>query len=107
MNQSDAELFRKKTLGFLWLVGVCFFNTVPLFIISVLANLGPVSSFHLNTMNVLKLYCIVEVIRPLPRCMVQIFAVFLRFHFWCSATCHFWDLWFLLTHYHALVNEGA
>lgn len=71
MNQSDAELFRKKMLGFLWLVGVCFFNTVPLFIISVLANLGPVSSFHLHTsINELKRYCIVEDIRPLPRCMV-------------------------------------
>lgn len=39
MNKSDGEIARKKMLGVLWLVVVCFFNTVPLFIISVLANL--------------------------------------------------------------------
>lgn len=44
MNASDAELARKKTLGFVWLCAVCFFNTVPLFVISVLANLNSVSS---------------------------------------------------------------
>jgi len=42
MNRSDAELAHKRLLGFLWLVTVCFFNTVPLFIISVLANLDSV-----------------------------------------------------------------
>ena len=39
MNKSDGEIARKKMVGVLWLVVVCFFNTVPLFIISVLANL--------------------------------------------------------------------
>jgi calcium permeable stress-gated cation channel len=39
MNKSDGEIARKKLMGVLWLVVVCFFNTVPLFIISVLANL--------------------------------------------------------------------
>ncbi|KAG6841425.1 hypothetical protein C0991_011319 [Blastosporella zonata] len=39
MNKSEGELFRKRVIGFLWLAGVCFFNTVPLFIISILANL--------------------------------------------------------------------
>ncbi|KAF9486012.1 DUF221-domain-containing protein [Pholiota conissans] len=45
MNRSDAELARKKMLGFVWLFFVCFFNTVPLFIISVLANLGPLRTY--------------------------------------------------------------
>ncbi|KAF9451515.1 DUF221-domain-containing protein [Macrolepiota fuliginosa MF-IS2] len=39
MNKTSGELARKKTVGFLWLCLVCFFNTVPLFIISILANL--------------------------------------------------------------------
>lgn len=39
MNKSEGELARKKTIGFVWLAVVCFFNTVPLFIISILANL--------------------------------------------------------------------
>src|SRR5436853_180455 len=42
MNNSDAELARRRLLGFVWLFFVCFFNTVPLFIISVLANLDSV-----------------------------------------------------------------
>jgi len=42
MNRSDAELAHKRLLGFVWLLVVCFFNTVPLFIISVLANLDSV-----------------------------------------------------------------
>jgi len=50
MNRSDAELAHKRLLGFLWLVTVCFFNTVPLFVISILANLDSVrcSSFLLQ-----------------------------------------------------------
>ena len=36
---------RKKTIGFLWLTLVCFFNTVPLFAVSVLANLSGLQLF--------------------------------------------------------------
>ena len=43
MSKSDIELARKKTIGFWFLALVCFFNTVPLFVISVLANLSSVS----------------------------------------------------------------
>ncbi|KAG5727100.1 hypothetical protein E4T56_gene20354 [Termitomyces sp. T112] len=39
MNKSPSELYHKKTIGFLWLAAVCFFNTVPLLFISILANL--------------------------------------------------------------------
>lgn len=47
MNKSDAELAHKRLIGISWLIGVCFFNTVPLLIISVLANLGSVRSSFL------------------------------------------------------------
>lgn len=43
MNKSPAEIRAKRMIGFLWLALVCFFNTVPLFIISILANLNSVS----------------------------------------------------------------
>ncbi|KAJ3828835.1 DUF221-domain-containing protein [Lentinula raphanica] len=45
MNKSPGEIRAKRTIGFLWLTLVCFFNTVPLFIISVLANLNAIKSF--------------------------------------------------------------
>ncbi|KAF8806572.1 DUF221-domain-containing protein [Phlegmacium glaucopus] len=42
MAKTDAELARKKLLGFIWLSIVCFFNTAPLFVISILANLDSI-----------------------------------------------------------------
>ncbi|KAJ3918471.1 DUF221-domain-containing protein [Lentinula edodes] len=45
MNKSPAEIRAKRMIGFLWLALVCFFNTVPLFIISILANLNAIKSF--------------------------------------------------------------
>ncbi|THH05494.1 hypothetical protein EW146_g9887, partial [Bondarzewia mesenterica] len=45
LNKSDGEIMRKKTMGWVWLVVVCFFNTVPLFAISILANLSSLTSF--------------------------------------------------------------
>ena len=45
MRLSDGEVTRKKIHGFLWLAFVCFVNTVPLLIISILANLSSVSVF--------------------------------------------------------------
>jgi hypothetical protein len=43
VTKSDGEIARRKILGFLWLALVCFFNTLPLAIISALANLNSVS----------------------------------------------------------------
>ena len=40
---------RAQTIGWLWLVAVCAFNTIPLLIISVLANLAsvrPLPRYH-------------------------------------------------------------
>ncbi|KAF9031214.1 DUF221-domain-containing protein [Hymenopellis radicata] len=45
MNKADGELARKKAMGFLLLAAVCFFNTVPLFIISILANLSTLTAY--------------------------------------------------------------
>jgi len=39
MRKSDGELARKRTIGFWFLALVCFFNTLPLLVISFLANL--------------------------------------------------------------------
>ncbi|KAL1745047.1 hypothetical protein HDZ31DRAFT_37333 [Schizophyllum fasciatum] len=43
MNMTDGERARKSMIGTTILVIVCFFNTVPLFVISILANLSSVS----------------------------------------------------------------
>ncbi|KAJ7125115.1 hypothetical protein C8R44DRAFT_618715 [Mycena epipterygia] len=45
MNKSDAEIARKRTMGFVWLAVVCFFNTIPLFVISILANLASLTAY--------------------------------------------------------------
>ncbi|KAF8839103.1 DUF221-domain-containing protein [Paxillus ammoniavirescens] len=45
LNKSPAELFGNKLIGFLLLVLVCFFNTIPLFVISILANLSSISAY--------------------------------------------------------------
>ncbi|KAG7091101.1 hypothetical protein E1B28_010156 [Marasmius oreades] len=42
MSKSNSELRSKRMIGFVWLVLVCFFNTLPLFIISILANLNQI-----------------------------------------------------------------
>ena len=42
ITKSDAELAHKRLIGICWLFAVCFINTVPLLVISVLANLGSV-----------------------------------------------------------------
>jgi hypothetical protein len=48
MNKSDAELAHKRLIGITWLVTVCFFNTVPLLVISFLANLDSVCIHKLS-----------------------------------------------------------
>jgi hypothetical protein len=54
MNKSDAELAHKRLMGIIWLVGVCFFNTVPLLVISFLANLDSVCIHKLSLESYLK-----------------------------------------------------
>lgn len=45
MHKSPAEIFQKRVIGFLLMVLVCFFNTIPLFAISILANLSSISAY--------------------------------------------------------------
>lgn len=46
MEKTPAQIRAKRTIGFLWLALVCFVNTVPLFVISLLANLDNVGAFN-------------------------------------------------------------
>ncbi|OBZ69734.1 hypothetical protein A0H81_10261 [Grifola frondosa] len=45
LSCTKSEISRKQALGWIWLIAVCFFNTVPLFIISILANLASLTAF--------------------------------------------------------------
>ncbi|KAJ7794297.1 hypothetical protein B0H14DRAFT_2392616 [Mycena olivaceomarginata] len=45
MTKSDGEIARKRMMGFIWLAVVCFFNTIPLFAISILANLAALTTW--------------------------------------------------------------
>ena len=42
---SDSTRARQQLMGWLWLALICFFNTVPLLIISLLANLSSVAQY--------------------------------------------------------------
>ncbi|KDQ55248.1 hypothetical protein JAAARDRAFT_134456 [Jaapia argillacea MUCL 33604] len=45
ITKSPADVARLKMTGFIILAVICFFNTVPLFVISILANLTAIASF--------------------------------------------------------------
>ncbi|KAF8526059.1 DUF221-domain-containing protein [Hysterangium stoloniferum] len=45
LNASEATLVRKKTMGWIWLSVFAFFNTIPVFAISILANLNAIAHF--------------------------------------------------------------
>jgi hypothetical protein len=45
MSKSQSELARKKLVGFVILGVICFFNTIPLFVISILANLASLATY--------------------------------------------------------------
>lgn len=50
LNMSASELAGKKTMGWIYLVVVAFFNTIPLFIISIFANLSSVCASYRQNM---------------------------------------------------------
>ncbi|GBE80758.1 predicted protein [Sparassis crispa] len=54
LSKSKAEIARNKTIGWAFLVIVCFFNTLPLFVISILANLASLTTYvpFLNSWSV-------------------------------------------------------
>ncbi|KAL7277755.1 hypothetical protein ACG7TL_008697 [Trametes sanguinea] len=45
LGKSPSEIRRNQTLGWVWLIVVCAFNTIPLLIISVLANLSSLTAY--------------------------------------------------------------
>ncbi|GJE91360.1 hypothetical protein PsYK624_075090 [Phanerochaete sordida] len=45
LNKTPSEIRAKKSMGWIFLSAVCFFNTIPLFIISILANLASLTTF--------------------------------------------------------------
>ncbi|KAH9889394.1 DUF221-domain-containing protein [Cubamyces lactineus] len=45
IGRTPSEIRRKQTIGWIWLIAVCFFNTVPLLVISILANLSSLTAF--------------------------------------------------------------
>ncbi|EIW80389.1 DUF221-domain-containing protein, partial [Coniophora puteana RWD-64-598 SS2] len=45
MNKTGAELFRNKLLGAIIITVICAFNTIPVFAISILANLSSISAY--------------------------------------------------------------
>ncbi|KAL5504690.1 hypothetical protein ACEPAH_7353 [Sanghuangporus vaninii] len=45
LNKSNATIARKKTMGWVYLFVVCFFNTIPLLIVSFLANLASLTTY--------------------------------------------------------------
>ncbi len=89
-------------MGWFFLTLIAFLNTVPLFVLSILANLASVRIIFIHT-NLLP-HCVLEdcQLRPIPPKLATVFPRFLQFHFWCIASgcvCHFW---FLLAHHDAL-----
>src|SRR6266498_2019241 len=101
MSKSEGELAHKRLIGIIWLIGVCFFNTVPLLVISFLANLDSVrglsGKLRANSENTTD-----QSICPLPRIMVLRVAKDICHRIWCSASYGFWLFQFLLAYHYAL-----
>ncbi|KAJ7772127.1 hypothetical protein DFH07DRAFT_216960 [Mycena maculata] len=79
MTKSDAEIASKRTMGFIWLAVVCFFNTAPLFIISILANLSSLTAYvpFLETWSIKASFSFQIVSGVLPPAVSGIFGFFL------------------------------
>jgi hypothetical protein len=77
LNQSSAELVRKKTTGWFLLFMIAFLNTVPLFVLSILANLSSVCIITISYR--IFPYCIPEDCQlcPIPPALVSVFPSFI------------------------------
>jgi len=107
MNSSDLELAQKKTIGFIWLVTVCFFNTVPLFIISFLANLSAVCEILLvSLLHDFLTFCLVsdDCVCSIPSILGQLIARHLYHGLRCLTTSCLGLLCILLAHYYAVAH---
>lgn len=111
MNKSSNEINRKRLIGFLWVALVCFFNTVPLFIISILANLDTVRLSYLMKQTLrhsLTSACVSldQRLRPFPGNMGHRLSRLLRGRFWCVTTSCIRPLRILLAYHHEVLESG-
>jgi hypothetical protein len=106
LNKTPAEIIRNRVIGFLFLVVVCFFNTIPLFIISILANLTSVQflTFCL-VLGQLKDSSTDICLRGFPLGVVNCISGIFCCCFWCLASCYLGTFWFFPSHRHALVEQ--
>ena len=107
MNKSDGEVMRKRLLGFMWLAVVCFFNTIPLFIISVLANLDSVCqqlprSIYSESPHSSAASCV----RSLLEAVGSSITGFVCLYLWCPTPCCLGVLWILSPYHHALADSS-
>jgi hypothetical protein len=112
MDKTDTELAHKRLLGFVWLSLVCFFNTAPLFLISVLANLDSVRFYNClilisHQFLMTYAYFVDQSIYPFPANVVSVFSFFVCHSVGCVAGIHFWTFQLLPAHHHALVDQGT
>ena len=106
MNKTPSEIRAKRTIGFLWLALVCFFNTVPLFVISVLANLDQVSVSNLRMLVLLTKAYLDQDLCFFPQQMGHRVSIIIRRRFWCLATYGVWCLWILLARHNEMAKPG-
>ena len=96
MAKADVEFAYKRLLGFIWLSLVCYFNTTPLFIISLLANLDLVCFYNCfilisDLFNDIRLFCRSEHISLSSKSGSSwAFSVFVCLSVGCVAGNHFW-----------------
>src|SRR6266403_3019040 len=90
------------TTGWFLLFMIAFLNTVPLFVLSILANLSSVCIITLSYR--IFPYRIPEdcELCPIPPTLVSIFPSFFQLDLWCTPTRRVCVFWFLLAHYDAL-----
>jgi calcium permeable stress-gated cation channel len=78
---TDATRRGQQMMGWLWLAVVCFINTIPLLIVSVLANLSHIAAYvpFLQTWQQNSEWTFALMNGILPPTISTIFAFFVRF----------------------------
>jgi hypothetical protein len=99
LNLSAGELAGKKTTGWIYLILVAFFNTIPLFILSILANLSSVSASCHQRKNLfsLRLISLADLRRSLPRPVEHRVPKILRLCIWCLTPRYLFPVWIPIT----------
>ena len=107
MDKTEGEIARKRIIGVLWLVFVCLFNTIPLFAISVLANLDGVSLCMPGLLTVASRICLLDSrVGAVPRGLGKQVPKHVLLGFWCASRRGLYLFRVLPSHYHAQAYEG-